>query len=133
MFIRKNKNRSGSVSVQIISKYSGKYKVIKTIGSGWTPQEIKFLYQQARQEISRLRHRIDGHICIAFAAYTVFKELERILYKEKSQITVNRAAELTHNMYQLNIILPESKQPKTILLKMTAEQAELYRIIQKYC
>jgi len=33
MFIRKLKNRSGSISVQIISKASGKYKVIKTIGS----------------------------------------------------------------------------------------------------
>jgi hypothetical protein len=33
MFLRKLKNRSGSVSVQIIHKTRDKYEVIKTIGS----------------------------------------------------------------------------------------------------
>jgi hypothetical protein len=32
-FLRKLKNRSGSISVQIISKERGKYKVVKTLGS----------------------------------------------------------------------------------------------------
>ena len=31
MFVRKKKNRSGSVSIQIISKRDGKYKVRETI------------------------------------------------------------------------------------------------------
>ena len=31
----------------------------------------------------RLRHRIEAHICIAFTAYTVYKELERVLKEEK--------------------------------------------------
>jgi hypothetical protein len=55
MFIRENKNRSGSVSVQIISKESGKYRVIKSIGSGKTPQEIAFLKQRAQQELRKLQ------------------------------------------------------------------------------
>ena len=38
------------------------------------------------------------------------KELERVLAKEKSPMSVHRAAKLTHNMYQLNTILPESKK-----------------------
>lgn len=33
MFIRQKKNKSGVVSVQVIDKSSGKYKVVKTIGS----------------------------------------------------------------------------------------------------
>ena len=32
MYIRKKKNKSGKVSVQVISKSNGKYCVIKTIG-----------------------------------------------------------------------------------------------------
>ena len=54
MFLRKLKNRSGSVSVQIISKSGGKYKVVKTIGSGRTEQEIEKLYYLGKQEIERL-------------------------------------------------------------------------------
>jgi hypothetical protein len=48
MFIRKNKNRSGSVSIQIISKEAGRYKVIETIGSGKTQEEIAKLYLEAQ-------------------------------------------------------------------------------------
>ena len=54
MFIRKNKNRSGSVSIQIISKESGRYKIYKTVGSGKTDQEIEFLYQRANLELQAL-------------------------------------------------------------------------------
>lgn len=79
----------------------------------------------------RLRHRIEAHICIAFTAYTLYKELERILYKEKSTLSVKKAAELTHNIYQINYTLPESKHTKSKLLRMDDQQAELYQIIQK--
>ena len=57
MFIRKNKNRSGSISVQIISKSTGKYKVLKTIGCGGTEQEIQNLTYLANQEIERLSNQ----------------------------------------------------------------------------
>ena len=79
----------------------------------------------------RLRHRIEAHICISFTAYCIYKELERVLYKEKSRLSLKKAAELTHNMYQITYTLPESKHTKSKLLKMDDEQAELYQIIQK--
>lgn len=46
MFVRKKKNKSGVVSVQIIDKSSGKYKMVKTIGSSSDPGEIDILYNQ---------------------------------------------------------------------------------------
>jgi hypothetical protein len=79
----------------------------------------------------RLRHRIEAHICISFTAYCIYKELERVLYKEKSRLSLKKAAELTHNMYQITYTMPESKHIKSKLLKMDDEQAELYQIIQK--
>jgi hypothetical protein len=54
MFLRKLKNRSGSVSVQIISKSTGKYKVLKTIGSSSDDQEVQKLVYLAKQEIERI-------------------------------------------------------------------------------
>ena len=54
MFVRKLKNRSGSLSVQVIQKIHGKYKVVKTIGSATTRQEVENLVDQARQEIEIL-------------------------------------------------------------------------------
>ena len=52
MFIRKKQNKSGSVSVQIISKSSGKYKVYKTIGSSYSPEQIEKYCNQAKTEIN---------------------------------------------------------------------------------
>ena len=54
MFLRKLKNRSGSTSVQIISKQRGKYKVVKTIGSSDNEQQIQKLVFLAQQEMERL-------------------------------------------------------------------------------
>jgi transposase len=54
MFIRKKPNKSGSVSVQIISKSEGKYRLVKTIGSGKSEQEVEKLYFLAKQELERL-------------------------------------------------------------------------------
>ncbi|AHW62123.1 hypothetical protein FH5T_15860 [Draconibacterium orientale] len=42
----KKKNKSGIVSVQIIDKSSGKYKMVKTIGSSNDATEIDILYNQ---------------------------------------------------------------------------------------
>ena len=75
-----------------------------------------------------LKHRIEAHICIAFTAYCIYKEMERVLYKEKSTLSLKKAAELTHNMYQITYTLPESKHTKSKLLKMDDQQAELYQI-----
>jgi len=41
MFVRKKVNKSGSVSVQVISKIRGKFKLIKTIGSPKDEDTIK--------------------------------------------------------------------------------------------
>ena len=43
MFVRQKKNQSGLVSVQVIDKSRGKYRVVKTIGSSLLPEEIMTL------------------------------------------------------------------------------------------
>lgn len=54
MFIRKKKNSSGSISVQIISKNSGKYKVIETIGCSKNEFELEQLLQLANERLLEL-------------------------------------------------------------------------------
>lgn len=58
MFIRKKKNRSGSVSIQIIQKQHGKYVVIKTLGTSKDEEDIDRLFKQAQEAIPRLFNQI---------------------------------------------------------------------------
>ena len=58
MFVRKKKNRSGSISIQIIQKQQGKYTVIKTLGFAKEEEEIDRLFRQAQEAIPRLFNQI---------------------------------------------------------------------------
>ncbi len=51
MFVRKKKNRSGTVSVVVADKSSGRFKELKTIGVSSDPDEISRLEVVARQWI----------------------------------------------------------------------------------
>src|ERR1035437_5637493 len=51
MFVRKKKNKSGVISIQIIDKSSGKYKVVKTLGNSSDNAAVENLFTQAQQQI----------------------------------------------------------------------------------
>lgn len=51
MFLRRKKNPSGVVSIQVIDKSGGRYRVCKTIGSSSDPFEIESLYKQGQKWI----------------------------------------------------------------------------------
>jgi len=113
---------TGLGSKQIIENYNNLWHIERAFRMSKTDLRIRPIYH-------RLKNRIQAHICISFTAYCIYKELERILYKEKSGLSLKTAAELTHNMYQITYTLPESKHTKSKLLKMDDQQAELLRII----
>jgi hypothetical protein len=52
MFVRKKKNPSGIVSIQIIDKSKGNYLVVKTIGSSSDASTIESMYLQGKKWIS---------------------------------------------------------------------------------
>jgi len=62
MFIRKKKNASGSVSIQIISKRKGKYKVVESIGSSKDKNEIEKLYKKAQKRLQELEPNLFDYL-----------------------------------------------------------------------
>ena len=53
MFVRKKKNKSGTVSVQVIEKRDGKSVLIKTIGSSTEDDQINKLIIEAKEYIAQ--------------------------------------------------------------------------------
>lgn len=109
----------------IIENYKNLWHIEKAFRMSKTDLRIRPIYH-------RIRRRIEAHICLSFVAYTVYKALERVLKIEKYQLSVEKAAEITHNMYQIEITLPESLHSKKVLLKMDENQSQLIQIIDKY-
>jgi transposase len=51
MFVRKKKNPSGLISVQVIDKSNGKYRVLKTVGSSMDREVVDDLFKQGKRWI----------------------------------------------------------------------------------
>ena len=51
MFVRKKKNKSGVISVQVLEKQEGKTVLVKTIGSSEDPAEIDVLFEKGHHFI----------------------------------------------------------------------------------
>ena len=54
MFIREKKNKSGSISIQIIKKVKGKSKLVETIGCARNKAEKELLLSKAQQRLKEL-------------------------------------------------------------------------------
>lgn len=106
----------------ITQNYGHLWQIEKAFRISKTDLRIRPIFHYRKQ-------RIEAHICVAFAAYAIYKELERLLRKHKVGFSPKRAAELTHNMYELEYTLPDAKTREKTLLKMDDEQRKLYQVI----
>lgn len=53
MFVRKKPNNSGITSVQVIDKSSGRYRVVKTIGSSSDEEQINRFVEEGKRYIQQ--------------------------------------------------------------------------------
>ncbi|MDI6765586.1 MAG: transposase, partial [Bacteroidota bacterium] len=106
----------------IIDNYNNLWQIEKAFRISKTDLKVRPIYH-------RIRHRIEAHICIAFVAYTVIKELERRLKLKKVPLSTKRVAELSQTIYAINAFLPESNKNITVTLQMTDEQKLLNKIL----
>lgn len=107
---------------EIIENYRHLWQIEKAFRISKTDLKVRPIYHYKKR-------RIESHICIAFVAYTIWKELERLLAKYKIDMSPKRAAELTHNMYQLEYMPPNTNEIKKIILKMDPEQEMLRKVV----
>lgn len=107
---------------ELIDNYNQLWQIEKAFRISKTDLKIRPIYH-------RNRNRIEAHICIAFAAYTIYKEVERRLYEKKLPLSPARVAELTKTMYSINMRIPETNQWETIPFKWTKEQELIKKIL----
>lgn len=81
---------------QIIENYNHLWQIEKAFRISKTDLRIRPIYH-------RLRHRIEAHICIAFCAYKIYKELERQLKIKKAPISSEKAIEIAKTIYRITI------------------------------
>jgi transposase len=106
----------------VIDTYGQLWHVEKAFRISKTDLRIRPMYHYRRR-------RIEAHVLIAFVAYTIYKELERLLTRDNLPISPQRAIELTKTMYEMRFELPNDPEVQHVLLKMDAEQQMLYDLL----
>ena len=112
-------------ATEVIAIYRQLWKIERAFRVSKTDLRIRPIYH-------RLRKRIEAHICIAFVAYTVFKELERSLAEHNVQISPARAIEIMKTIQQVTVFLPDSKRTITTMLALTPDQESLLALKTRF-
>jgi len=102
----------------VIQNYSQLWNVEKAFRISKTDLRIRPVYH-------RLKSRIEAHICICFVAYSVYKELERLLKLNKIDLSPEKAINQIKEIRQLRYVLPKSQRMKTKILNPTFIQTQL--------
>jgi hypothetical protein len=145
MFLRKKPNKSGLISVQVIDKSTGRYQVIKTIGSSKDSAEIEKLVIEAKRFIktqtgtqeldfidyqkvySEVLSSIHSHklVGVEFVLGRIFNEIGFNIIKE----------ELFRNLVLYRLVYPKSKLKTTEYLyryeQKSYSEDDIYRYMDK--
>ena len=109
---------------EIVKNYTNLWQIEKAFRISKTDLKVRPIFH-------RVRRRIEAHVCVAFVAYAVYKDLERILYAHKAPFSAKRACDLSQTIYELKYDLPNTKSQEKITIPMDEEQEILCKIIEK--
>jgi transposase len=110
-----------------------KEEIIQNYGQLWnierafriTKSELKI-----RPVYHRRQRRIEAHICLTFASYKIYKELERILKEKGATISASRAIEIALSIFELKFELPQTKERISKLILVNQEQKYLANLLE---
>lgn len=107
---------------QIIDNYRHLWQIEKAFRIAKSDLKIRPVYH-------RISRRIEAHICISFAAYKVYKELERQLRLLKAGISPENALDIAKSIFMIEAKTPNSRPVKHLLL-LNDEQRFLAELFQ---
>ena len=106
---------------QVLDNYHQLWQIEKAFRIAKTELKIRPIYH-------RLQKRIEAHICITFAAYKVFKELERLLKQSDTDISATKAIEIAKSIYAITLKTPNTETVIKKTLILSPEQQEIAKL-----
>ena len=106
---------------EILENYKELWQIEKAFRIAKTDLEIRPIYH-------RKQRRIESHICIAFTAYKVYKELERQLKQKESKLSPEKAIDIAKTIYAVKIVHPITKCITYSTIIKTEEQLNLAKL-----
>lgn len=111
---------------EVIEQYHQLWQIEKAFRISKHDLQVRPIYHQ-------LKRRIEAHICIAFAACKIYKELERQLKEKKTGLSPEQTIDILKTIYRVEFETPYSPTKYKRLLLKSHEQKELVRLFNLNC
>ena len=108
---------------EIIENYGHLWKIEKAFKVSKTDLKIRPIYHYKST-------RIAAHICIAFVAYKIYKELERQLKAKHAELSPEKAINIAKTIYNITLVTPTTKDKISKTLILTEEQKKLMALFE---
>ncbi len=108
---------------EIIENYKSLWQIEKAFRIAKTDLKIRPIFH-------RTKCRIEAHICIAFAAYKIYKELERQLREKQSNLSPEQAIAIAKTIFTIRVKHPISKEVTSRTLLITEEHRQLANLFK---
>lgn len=105
----------------VIAHYNQLWMIERTFRISKTDLRIRPVYHYKRK-------RIEAHLCIAFAACKVYKELERQLKQKQSHYSVQQTLEILKSIFGVKVTLPVSGEQKMVPLAKQEDQQYILQL-----
>jgi transposase len=106
---------------EIIENYNQLWQIEKAFRVAKTDLKIRPVFHYRKQ-------RIEAHICIAFTAYKIYKELERQLKVKGSKLSPERAIEIGKSIFTIQAQMPINNKPYIKQIILNPEQQNLMKL-----
>jgi len=111
---------------EILENYHHLWKIEKAFRIAKTDLKIRPIYH-------RLQRRIEAHICLTFAAYKIYKELERQLKEKQVPYSATKVIEIAQSIFEIEIKTTKSKEIVRKILLVNQEQKDLNKFLKFGC
>lgn len=105
----------------VLENYKDLWQIEKAFRIAKSDLEIRPIYH-------RLQRRIEAHICIAFVAYKIYKELERQLKAKESDLSPEKAIDIAKTIYAVKIKHPITNEITYTTVIKSEEQQNLAKL-----
>jgi transposase len=108
---------------EILENYQQLWMIEKAFRVTKTDLKIRPIYHYKK-------HRIEAHVCLNFAAYKVYKELERQIMAQNSALSAEKVIEIVQSIYQITMVSPQNEVIEHLLI--TSDEQRMVRELFKF-
>lgn len=106
---------------EVIENYKHLWQIEKAFRIAKSDLKIRPVYH-------RVQRRIEAHICIAFVAYKIYKELDRQLQEKKANLSPEKAIDIAKTIFAVKVRHPISSEVFYRTLLLTEEHHSLAKL-----